>query len=46
MSAPSGPSAPSATADATSAPSPPARLGTTLLVIVTAYLMVGVDTRA
>ncbi|MFD5799202.1 MFS transporter [Streptomyces diastatochromogenes] len=43
MSAPSSPSAPSATADATSAPSPPARLGTTLLVIVTAYLMVGVD---
>ncbi|WBO67098.1 MFS transporter [Streptomyces camelliae] len=39
----STPSAPSATATASTAPSPPARLGTTLLVIVTAYLMVGVD---
>ncbi|MFI9805428.1 MFS transporter [Streptomyces sp. NPDC052301] len=39
----STPSAPSAATDAPTAPSPPARLGTTLLVIVTAYLMVGVD---
>ncbi|MEU6667229.1 MFS transporter [Streptomyces sp. NPDC046727] len=40
----STPSAPSATASASAAtPAPPARLGTTLLVIVTAYLMVGVD---
>ncbi|MEV6837455.1 MFS transporter [Streptomyces sp. NPDC051133] len=37
------PSAPSAATDAPTTPSPPARLGTTLLVIVTAYLMVGVD---
>ncbi|MFQ6144706.1 MFS transporter [Streptomyces seoulensis] len=37
------PSAPSVTAEAPSAPLPPAGLGATLLVIVTAYLMVGVD---
>ncbi|MEU6086192.1 MFS transporter [Streptomyces sp. NPDC047085] len=43
MSTPSSPSVPSTTTDAGSAPSPPARLGITLLVIVTAYLMVGVD---
>ncbi|MFG3020206.1 MFS transporter [Streptomyces sp. NPDC048254] len=42
MSAPSSPSAPSA-ADTPSAPPHPARLGSALLVIVTAYLMVGVD---
>ncbi|MFF3905487.1 MFS transporter [Streptomyces sp. NPDC001848] len=39
----STPSAPSTTTDAPSAPRRPARLGTVLLVIVTAYLMVGVD---
>ncbi|MEU5593480.1 MFS transporter [Streptomyces sp. NPDC020298] len=39
----STPSAPPTTADALSAPPHPARLGTVLLVIVTAYLMVGVD---
>ncbi|MER6128914.1 MFS transporter [Streptomyces sp. NPDC001795] len=39
----STPSAPSTTADAPSAPQQPARLGTVLFVIVTAYLMVGVD---
>ncbi|WOX08812.1 MFS transporter [Streptomyces sp. N50] len=39
----STPSAPSATADPLSAPPGPARLGTVLFVIVTAYLMVGVD---
>ncbi|MGW0880670.1 MFS transporter [Streptomyces sp. NPDC002671] len=39
----STPSAPSTLTEAPSAPAPPARLGTTLLVIVTAYLMVGVD---
>ncbi|MFJ3301529.1 MFS transporter [Streptomyces sp. NPDC086549] len=39
----STPSAPSTTADALSSPPHPARLGTVLLVIVTAYLMVGVD---
>ncbi|WP_369245732.1 MFS transporter [Streptomyces sp. R41] len=36
-------STPSTTTDALSAPPQPARLGTALLVIVTAYLMVGVD---
>ncbi|MFF5545531.1 MFS transporter [Streptomyces olivaceoviridis] len=41
-SAPSTPSAAPAT-EASARPAPPARLGTTLLVIVTAYLMVGVD---
>ncbi|WP_268248679.1 hypothetical protein [Streptomyces brasiliensis] len=41
----STPSAPSTTHDTLSAPSHPARLGTVLLVIVTAYLMVGVDAR-
>ncbi|MGW0627965.1 MFS transporter [Streptomyces sp. NPDC002758] len=39
----STPSAPSTAHDALSAPPQPARLGTVLLVIVTAYLMVGVD---
>ncbi|MFC3576153.1 MFS transporter [Streptomyces yaanensis] len=39
----STPSAPSTTADALTTPPQSARLGTTLLVIVTAYLMVGVD---
>lgn len=39
----STPSAPSTTADALSAPPRPARLGTVLFVVVTAYLMVGVD---
>ena len=39
----STPSAPSTTADPLSAPPGPARLGTVLFVIVTAYLMVGVD---
>jgi len=39
----STPSAPSTTADPLSAPSGPARLRTVLFVIVTAYLMVGVD---
>ncbi|MFE0387341.1 MFS transporter [Streptomyces bungoensis] len=39
----STPPAPSATPQAPAAPAPPARLGTTLLVVVTAYLMVGVD---
>ncbi|MET8946554.1 MFS transporter [Streptomyces sp. NPDC004542] len=39
----STPTAPSTTADALSVPPRPARLGTLLLVIVTAYLMVGVD---
>ncbi|MGW7258051.1 MFS transporter [Streptomyces sp. NPDC054834] len=39
----SAPSAPPTPADALSAPPHPARLGTVLLVIVTAYLMVGVD---
>ncbi|MCT9080488.1 MFS transporter [Streptomyces fulvoviolaceus] len=39
----STPSAPSTTTDPLSAPRPPARLGTVLLVVVTAYLMVGVD---
>lgn len=43
MSTPSTPSAPPTTTDARSAPPHPARLGTVLLVIVTAYLMVGVD---
>ncbi|MGW1599060.1 MFS transporter [Streptomyces sp. NPDC002343] len=42
MSTPSTPAPSSATASAPAA-APPARLGTTLLVIVTAYLMVGVD---
>ncbi|MEV0635606.1 MFS transporter [Streptomyces sp. NPDC050619] len=37
------PSAPSTTTDPLSAPHPPARLGAVLFVIVTAYLMVGVD---
>ncbi|MFD4569553.1 MFS transporter [Streptomyces sp. NPDC058467] len=39
----STPSAPSTTTDALSAPPPPARLGVVLFVVVTAYLMVGVD---
>ncbi|WP_225836336.1 MFS transporter [Streptomyces sp. NK08204] len=39
----STPSSLSTTADAPSTVPPPARLGTTLLVIVTAYLMVGLD---
>ncbi|MEV0485000.1 MFS transporter [Streptomyces sp. NPDC050508] len=39
----STPSAPSTTPDALSAPPRAARLGTVLFVIVTAYLMVGVD---
>ena len=39
----STPSAPSTTVDPLSAPPGPARLGTVLFVIVTAYLMVGVD---
>lgn len=39
----STPSAPSTTTDTLSAPHRPARLGTVLLVVVTAYLMVGVD---
>lgn len=43
MSSPSSPSAPPTTAGTLSAPPHPARLGTVLLVIVTAYLMVGVD---
>lgn len=43
MSTSSTPSAPSTTADALSAPRQPARLGAVLFVIVTAYLMVGVD---
>lgn len=45
MSTPSTPSASiaSPTTEASAATAPPARLGTTLLVIVTAYLMVGVD---
>ncbi|POX41245.1 MFS transporter [Streptomyces sp. Ru72] len=42
MSTPSAPST-TATAEALSAPQHPARLGAVLLVIVTAYLMVGVD---
>ncbi|WP_225828111.1 MFS transporter [Streptomyces naphthomycinicus] len=41
MSTPSAPS--TTTSAATTASAPSARLGTTLLVIVTAYLMVGVD---
>ncbi|MFD8213330.1 hypothetical protein ACFV2U_06280 [Streptomyces sp. NPDC059697] len=36
-------STPSTTTDALSAPPQPARLGAVLFVIVTAYLMVGVD---
>jgi EmrB/QacA subfamily drug resistance transporter len=43
MSTPSTPSTPATTALTSAAPSPSARPGTTLLVIVTAYLMVGVD---
>jgi len=43
MSTPSMPSTPSATSPPRSADEHPARLGTVLLVIVTAYLMVGVD---
>ncbi|MFE2565186.1 MFS transporter, partial [Streptomyces mirabilis] len=43
MSTSSTPSAPSTTTDALSAPPRPARLGAVLFVIVTAYLMVGVD---
>ncbi|MFF4395561.1 MFS transporter [Streptomyces sp. NPDC001480] len=43
MSTPSSPSAPPTTVGTLSAPPHPARLGTVLLVIVTAYLMVGVD---
>ena len=39
----STPSAPSTTADPLSAPPRPARLGTVLFTVVTAYLMVGVD---
>ncbi|MER5524454.1 MFS transporter [Streptomyces sp. NPDC002677] len=39
----SAPSSPSTAADTPSAPPHPARLGSALLVIVTAYLMVGVD---
>jgi EmrB/QacA subfamily drug resistance transporter len=39
----STPSAPSTTTDPLSVPPGPARLGTVLFVIVTAYLMVGVD---
>ncbi|MFD3589036.1 MFS transporter [Streptomyces sp. NPDC058683] len=39
----SAPSSPSTAADSPSAPPHPARLGSALLVIVTAYLMVGVD---
>ncbi|MEV6763209.1 MFS transporter [Streptomyces sp. NPDC051105] len=39
----SAPSSPSTAADTSSAPPHPARLGSALLVIVTAYLMVGVD---
>jgi len=39
----STPSAPSTTADPLLAPPGPARLGTVLFVVVTAYLMVGVD---
>ncbi|XUL87333.1 MFS transporter [Streptomyces galilaeus] len=39
----STPSAPSTTAHALSAPPAPARLGAVLFVVVTAYLMVGVD---
>ncbi|MER7688555.1 hypothetical protein [Streptomyces sp. NPDC097610] len=43
MSTSSTPSAPPTTTDARSAPPQPARLGAVLFVIVTAYLMVGVD---
>ncbi|MFD5763781.1 MFS transporter, partial [Streptomyces sp. NPDC127044] len=43
MSTSSTPSAPPTTTDALSAPPQPARLGAVLFVIVTAYLMVGVD---
>ncbi|GAA3800774.1 MFS transporter [Streptomyces chiangmaiensis] len=39
----STPSAPSRTVDALSAPPPAARPGTVLFIVVTAYLMVGVD---
>ncbi|MET8783117.1 MFS transporter [Streptomyces sp. NPDC049097] len=39
----STPSAPSTTVDALSAPPSAARLGTVLFIVVTAYLMVGVD---
>ncbi|MER5825221.1 MFS transporter, partial [Streptomyces mirabilis] len=46
MSTSSTPSAPPTTTDALSAPPQPARLGAVLFVIVTAYLMVGVDSTA
>ncbi|MEU7084251.1 MFS transporter [Streptomyces achromogenes] len=43
MSTPSAPPTPTAIASASASAPPPARPGTILLVIVTAYLMVGVD---
>lgn len=43
MSTPSAPSTPSPTSPPEATDEHPARLGTVLFVIVTAYLMVGVD---